>query len=240
MANKPTTVVCTTDEADKREEESAWYDISKYVLPSAVLCSGLYFWLQARSSRDTDDCENDESSSSSDRCSKKTPKNKGKRRCEKEKYDPIVGTWTTSINFPNPAGGSIPVFGTSRYMSDGSAIGGDTAGLGQLASYIPPNYIDSVFTGDWKKVGHKEYHIFFTWVENELTGNGGNAWPTTPRQRRACLTRVKMTSPTYMFGTLSVNYYALSDTTLSSPTPLISGPITIQKWTTQNPSLFPA
>lgn len=162
-----------------------------------------------------------------------------KKKCKKE--DPIVGTYTVAIVFPTPIGGTIPVYGTVRYMADGSAIAGDSAGLGQLAQFAGPNYIDSVFTGNWKKVGHNQYEVYFTWIENQLIGPGGNTFPTNPRARRACLARLTMVSPSTLTGSLSVNEYALSDATLSNPTHLVTGTITDTRWSsTQIPSLFPA
>jgi hypothetical protein len=167
------------------------------------------------------------------KCVKKSKEKKNK--CKKQ--DPIVGLWTGQITFSGP-NGPILVYSNAVFMVDGSIVAGDTAGLGQLSSLGPPSYIDSVFTGHWEKIGKKTYHTFFQWVENDLTGN---QWPTTPSERRGCYETIKITSSGTLSGKINVYSYALTDASLSNPTPLISGTLTGQKVNpeTTNPQLYP-
>jgi len=162
----------------------------------------------------------------SDKCGCKKCKKKGKcekkDKCEKKHkkckcyVGPIVGTYTIEL-LKNGSPVSATVYANMAFHSDGTIHGQDNNDIGALANPVarPNGQLVTVWTGGWKQTSKNNYSFFITNVLNVI--NTTPEFPSTPLLRLSVIGTFVLTEPTFS-GTLNLNSYALTDSTLSTPT----------------------
>jgi hypothetical protein len=75
-----------------------------------------------------------------------------------DKKDPLVGTW--NYQFQVAPNSDAIAYGNLNFFADGSIMGADSTGIG-ANSGLSFNTFQTPLTGQWKKIGHRKYKLFF-------------------------------------------------------------------------------